>query len=144
MRYICSPEIIDWKSDELLNGLGCILNSEGNRHGDLGGVVLGNLGKIGEELVEGGEIVTADLQGAVDEQVGHVAVSCDDTCHHAAQSGRIVDKIIVCIDEAYLVVDVGAKLSALLQANDVALGLVERSICGLDEGLSLAGSLDAD
>ena len=123
-------------ADELENALGKLVVVSGNGQGD--GGVGGNLCESLEHFANLCVISAGNLEGSVNEDIRAVVVGRQNARDKAVESVHAVYCVVLDVDESYLVGNVGVERRALLDCNNVALGLLLGSVNCVDEQLCLA------
>ena len=127
------PEKVSQKlNDELLHRLGQLGVISGNSAGDNG--VAGDLSQLLEQLANLSVVSAGDLECSVNEQICAVVVGSQDTGNEAVECVNALYCVVLDVDKANLRGDVGVEGRALLDSNNVAVGLV----------LCLVDSVDKD
>ena len=85
-----------------------------------------------------------DAQDAVDEQLGDVVVTSQDASHEAVQHVSADNAVLIYVNQAGCVVDLGGELHALLDDNDIAGSGFGSLVDHVDHGFGLAGALGSN
>ena len=95
------------------------------RNGE-GEILLSDLAELCDLLKEASEslvILSADLEGSVNKNVGYVVVACDYAAEEAVERIVAADAVVVGLNEPCTVVDIVGKEPFLFDADYVAVGL---------------------
>ena len=85
-----------------------------------------------------------DAQDAVDEQLGDIVVTGQDTSNETVQHVSTNNAVLVHVNQAGSVVDLGGELHALLNHNDVAGSGFGGFVNHVDHGFGLAGAFGSN
>ena len=88
--------------------------------------------------------LAGDLQGGVNENVRHIVVCSADAADKAYKCVQALNAVSVGVNKTCLVGNIVSKLKALFDNNNVAVGVLNRFVCKLDELLGFAGAFFAD
>ena len=90
------------------------------------------------------DVVAADLQCGVDEDIGDIMVGSDDTADEAVKRLTVTDRIFLCINQTNLMRDIELQFIALFETDNGTVGVVRRSVYHFDQSLGLAGTFEAN
>ena len=125
----------------LLYSLGGVRRVFGDGHGDLHIVVGGELCAPGDERLSR-SLVTADgFVQIVDKDVGDVEIACVQAAQEALEHIGGGNAVFPGIHQANLIGYIIGQLLAVLNADDIAVGVRHSRVDGIDQLLGLAGAL---
>ena len=84
--------------------------------------------------------LAGDLQSGVNENVRHIVVCSADAADKAYKCVQTLNAVSVGVNKTCLVGNIVSKLKALFDNNNVAVGVLNRFVCKLDELLGFAGA----
>ncbi len=136
MSIVCGnffPELLDSK---LCNAVRKISLVSGNGEYYVY-IAAGELVDLGEKSAESLVISSADLEDRINEDVLDIVVACEETCNEAKECLEGIDAVLVGVNDSYGVTDIVSELVALINADNIAVGVLGSSIDHINEYLSL-------
>lgn len=136
MSIVCGnffPELLDSK---LCNAVGKISLVSGNSEYYVN-IVAGELVDLSEKSTESLVISSADLEDRINEDILDIVVTCEETCNETEECLKRIDAVLVGVNDSYGVTDIVSELVALINADNIAVGVLGSSIDHINEYLSL-------
>ena len=127
------PELLDSK---LCNAVGKISLVSGNSEYYVY-IAAGELVDLSEKSAESLVISSADLEDRIYEDVLDIVVACEETCNETKECLERIDAVLVGVNDSYGVTDIVSELVALINADNIAVGVLGSSIDHINEYLSL-------
>lgn len=127
------PELLDSK---LCNTVGKISLVSGNGEYYVY-IAAGELVNLSEKSAESLVISSADLEDRINEDVLDIVVACEETCNEAKECLEGIYAVLVGVNDSYGVTDIVSELVALINADNIAVGVLGSSIDHINEYLSL-------
>lgn len=129
------------KSNESLELCGCFINGNGNGKNKI--YILSELFELGKDCYEAVNVIYANLERGINEDIGDIIVGGKDAGDKAEECLSAIDKVKIRINESCLVCNLVGERITLLNADDRAVRGVCRIVSEFDESLGLAGALTA-
>ena len=112
---------------EFCQFFGLLAFGDGGCHNNVDAGFLGELLKLKYGRLKPFQIVAADFESRVDENIGNIVVACDKTGDKALTGLGVVYKILVDVDKPYIIVHFKAELDALIHPDDISLEFLTAS-----------------
>ncbi len=94
-----------------------------------------------EESAQSIVISSAYLEDRVNKDILDIVVACNESCNKAEESFKGIDSVNVGVNDPYTVRNIVSELIALINANNVTIGVLGSSVDHVDQNLSFSGTL---
>ena len=82
------------KSEIFFNGLGCFFSSDGRSDNTVNAEFVCQRANRGYQLFKSFDVIVADLQRGIDEEVSYVMVACENACNESLRDWRPILNIL--------------------------------------------------